>query len=560
MLEQQAQLEATLVLSEQVPFEIYLKGKDFNFKLFYGLWRGYVSDGSGIINGNLRLKGTLGKDFSDPKINYATAELDKFEFKLPGYSLINEKKLFLKYDENFFSIEGLSLKGTDTAFSFSGKTDEQGYLNFLGKGQLNIAFLSLIFKEFEYGEGLLHVELSIKGDKNDPKFNGKIFTKGSSLRLRSLDQTFDKINVNAFLEDKRLKIQTATFNIDEGSGSLEGSIDFPQIFSPHYNLKVNLTKGVFSLLDEIRLKLGGNITIEGSSPLVVGGDVHVSQVRVMKDLDWKKHVLSKKETDQPVLRKKKQNPVALNLNVKLMDKAKLESNIMNASLRGELSVKGNSINPILSGHIEVVEGDVTFQNNTFKFNSGQVFFQGQEKLDPAFKFDIASKIRKYEVQVLGSGTLSEYELQFQSEPPLPQADVVSLITLGVMVSELQGREALETTSIEAASLLFSEFKERLKLQSREKLGVDFKLSSSFSDTKHAVRPRIFVSKDIGKNLEASFSSTVDKESVFEDKIFNLEWKLNKGFSLLGVWEDKSQEAQDAESAFGVDIKFKYEFH
>ena len=559
ILERAARVEGKLTLSEPMPFEVYLKGKNFDFKLFYGLWRGYVSDGSGVINGSLRLKGMLDKSFSNPKINYAAIDLDRFEFKLPGYSLVNEKKFTLKYDDNFLEIQGVSLKGTDTNFSFAGKTDDRGNLNFLGKGRLNVAFLPLFFKEFEFGEGLVDLELSIQGDKDDPEFHGKVATKGSSLRSRTLDQTFDNIHLYAILDQKKLKFQAASFKMSEGSGSLEGDIDFPQLFSPQCNIQVHLNKGVFTFLDKIRLKAGGKILIQGFSPLRVGGDLRVFHAKIMEDLDWKRHLFQKEDLAQSRPSKEKQQPIDLNLHVKLEDKTQFESNIMNATLRGDINLKGNTLKPLVSGHMEVIDGNVTFKDNVFKFNSGQVSFQDQEKLNPAFKFVIESKIRKYEIQVSGSGTLDEYELQFQSEPPLPQADVVSLITLGIMVSELQEEGGLQTTSIEAASLLFSEFKERFKYHTKEKLGLDFRLSSSFSDTRHAVRPRIFVSKDLGKNLEASFSSTLDKENIFEDKVLNLEWKLNKGFSLLGVWEDESQETQDAASAFGLDMKYKYEF-
>ena len=200
-----------------------------------------------------------------------------------------------------------------------------------------------------------------------------------------------------------------------------------------------------------------------------------------------------------------------------------------------------------------------FLSHLFKIVTLHTSFDQENKMSPFFRFNLQGSVRKYAIQIDGMGTLNDYKVQLQSEPPLTETDIVSLLTLGIVSDQFQGSDAIEFTSLEAASFLFGQFQEKLAQASQQNFGVQFRLSSSFSDTKNAVRPRIFLSKGLSDNVDLHFSSTLDKETIFEDKILNLEWQLNKRFSVIGLWEDTGQDNQNTESAVGFDIKYKYEF-
>ncbi|MBI2646059.1 MAG: hypothetical protein HYW85_03365 [Deltaproteobacteria bacterium] len=66
-------------------------------------------------------------------------------------------------------------------------------------------------------------------------------------------------------------------------------------------------------------------------------------------------------------------------------------------------------------------------------------------------------------------------------------------------------------------------------------------------------------KSIGKRADTTFTSTLDRTSIFTDKEFNLKLNLNRHLSILGFWEDVSEERLQNNSSLGLDIKAQFEF-
>jgi translocation and assembly module TamB len=96
----------------------------------------------------------------------------------------------------------------------------------------------------------------------------------------------------------------------------------------------------------------------------------------------------------------------------------------------------------LIGEIDTVHGWVTFNNQTFTLVSGQILFTGGEKIDPSLNFDAQYTTSEYVVDVLVTGFASKPQIKLQSNPPLPKADILSLLLFGKTSSSLgQGQSA-----------------------------------------------------------------------------------------------------------------------
>jgi hypothetical protein len=104
------------------------------------------------------------------------------------------------------------------------------------------------------------------------------------------------------------------------------------------------------------------------------------------------------------------------------------------------------------GEVDTVRGNYTFQGRRFDIlREGRVRFDGSEDLNPAIDLRASRVISGVETVVRVRGTLKEPELSFTSNPPLDQADILSLIMFNQPINELGEGQQISIT--ERASAL-----------------------------------------------------------------------------------------------------------
>jgi hypothetical protein len=89
--------------------------------------------------------------------------------------------------------------------------------------------------------------------------------------------------------------------------------------------------------------------------------------------------------------------------------------------------------------------------------------------------------------------------------------------------------------------------------------VDLKVSSSQPTPEMASTPKVTLSKQWTPKFGASASSTLQANPTNNVK---LEYKMNKGMSVVGSWDGREyvQGQQDAaRNVFGLDLEYKLQF-
>src|SRR5262249_15478001 len=104
---------------------------------------------------------------------------------------------------------------------------------------------------------------------------------------------------------------------------------------------------------------------------------------------------------------------------------------------GDMSVYvGGTINIVkaprdrmrITGDVNTVRGSYTFQGRRFDIlRDGRIQFQGNEVIDPSLDLQASRVISGIETFVHIQGTMRQPELSFRSNPPLEEADILSLI-------------------------------------------------------------------------------------------------------------------------------------
>jgi len=104
------------------------------------------------------------------------------------------------------------------------------------------------------------------------------------------------------------------------------------------------------------------------------------------------------------------------------------------------------------GDVNTVRGNYSFQGRRFEImREGRIRFAGVDELNPSIDIRARRVISGVETFVRVQGTMKQPELTFSSNPPLDQADILSLIVFNQPINELG--EGQQVSLVERASSL-----------------------------------------------------------------------------------------------------------
>lgn len=112
---------------------------------------------------------------------------------------------------------------------------------------------------------------------------------------------------------------------------------------------------------------------------------------------------------------------------------------MSVTVGGLVSVRkpAGSNDPRILGEVNTIRGNYQFQGRRFEIvRDGRIRFQGADELNPILDLRARRLISGVETFVRVQGTMRQPELSFASNPPLDEADILSLIIFNQPVNEL----------------------------------------------------------------------------------------------------------------------------
>jgi len=459
------------------------------------------------------------------------------------------------------TLQPARFSGVDTSFTLEGGLSQKGDINLVMEGDLNNTFFSLIVPAIEKSGGKAKVSCRIGGTLKKPVFFGNYFLSDGLLKTSWFPHTLEQLSANITFSKDKISIHKLNGEVGGGRVDITGDILLSFFSVPHLDLRAEMSDVNIQYPKGLSSRLSGVLYLKGiKRPYDLTGNLILSEALYKENIDWESEILNFKRKPYFPKSIEAQKPTfKFNVSIKGTKNIFIKNNLADLEASADLFPRGYSDLIILVGKMELICGTAFFKDNLFKLNSAKVIFDNPVEIDPKFSILSETTIQEYKISLGIEGTLSKYTVRLSSQPPLPESDIVSLLTFGALRSEIEKQESLDVTSLELGSLFFGGVQKAVEAAARKQLGLKFRLSPSYSDTKHATVPRLLIGKTIAKNLDATFSSMFDKSSIFSEKEFNLKYNLHKNLSLLGFLEDPSEEELQDNASFGVDFKVQFEF-
>jgi autotransporter translocation and assembly factor TamB len=180
----------------------------------------------------------------------------------------------------------------------------------------------------------------------------------------------------------------------------------------------------------------------------IGGEIAITQSRFFKEIDILPIGLPGKP--KPAPKSARSEPVVilpppldkwkidLRIRTRPDDPFLVRGNVANGAVSMDLRVGNTGSQPWLDGAVTIDRFTGNLPFSTLTVENGHVYFTQNEPLLPVLDIQAQSRIRDYTVTAYIFGNAYQPQITFSSEPPLPHADIVSLLATGSTTSDISG--------------------------------------------------------------------------------------------------------------------------
>lgn len=334
-------------------------------------------------------------------------------------------------------------------FAFSVQQDK----NLDGKiaALLDLDSLSVIlpFSGIEYG-GQLQTDAKIVGTLSTIGLDGHMKVSDGMVMDRSGGIVLEDIEAQAIFDRQAITINNFKAVGENGIGGLEatGRIGLADLSSPQ--LQAELKANNVKLLQgpPYDLRLNGDLLL--SSPdngyLVSGelslGALTIQLPEVAGGSIPKLNIVEIEEEHSPSVFDK----MRLDLTFKAADRIFIRGYGVDAELGGELAIDGTITQPKVTGVLSAVRGRFEQFGRRFNLNRSDIRFTGEHPPAPRLDILAVADINDIETRVMLKGTPEDPNIEFASNPSLPDDEILAMILFGEDISQISPLQALQLAS------------------------------------------------------------------------------------------------------------------
>ena len=497
-----------------------------------------------VLEGNINMKGK-DREFEMNSI------FDFAKLSLYGYSFENKKDIVIETAGDEVRIESFSLSGQNAELSAEGSIAINRQFDLKLTGNLDITPLRILNEKISSlrGKGLFAVDIT--GPWENPEFVGKINVRDATVSIADFPYKIGPVYGTLYLKKDRIIFDSFDAEFAGGNIAMSGAGYMNKLALDKLFIS-SIIKGIrVRPMEEVNAVFDGGLFYEYSTESSsLTGDIEIQKAKYRKDVEFTSVILGLKEVKEaPAEYPDFLKETELNVHIAGSGNIFIDNNIAQAPVMIDLNIMGTAAKFGLIGRIEADEGNIYFRGNEFKVLKGSsVEFIEPNRIAPVFHILAEAYISNYYIKMVLDGTMDRFDVSLFSDPPLPEVDILSLLTFG----ELKGGDeglAGGLAASEAASLLTGNLQGEVQDTFKNITGFERFEVEPHTTTTGAFSPKVTVGKRLLENkLSVTYSTSI---GTTEEPIIKLKYNLNKKVSLEG--------SRNEIGSAGADIKYRFEF-
>ncbi|WP_039759394.1 translocation/assembly module TamB domain-containing protein [Bartonella queenslandensis] len=478
----QAQAQG-LVSLDKDKLDLHINLQSLSARLANSIIAGQAFDGTLI--GKVDVGGTM----KDPSAHFelSSQSLSAMTPKGPMSININARG---SYKKSTFYIENIIAtgdKGLD--LSIHGPVSLNGSEAKLNvKGIMPLDFVNLLLaKRGANITGTARLDTALNGALSKPQLTGNISIGDGSFFDSKTNVGLNNITLEGKLNGNHLLIEKASaFSFEGGRVSASGRISHDL----ETDLIFHLDNANYNDGSMILATLSGEMKMTGHflSDLVIGGDITVEKAEILvpdhfknaKFLDVRNKNLTtpiqttleradlKSTNKSPNVTEESSSVVLSNMRITARNQFFVRGKGLDAELGGRIHLAGplNDVHPV--GEFRMIRGRFDILSQRLNFDQGQASFSGN--LNPTVYFVTNNNSGDIRVTVTVSGTIDNLDINFSSQPNLPQDEILARLIFNRSLNELSPFQIAQLAA--AAADLAGASNTSLLNTLRAKIGLD----------------------------------------------------------------------------------------
>jgi hypothetical protein len=437
------------------------------------------------------------------------------------------------------TLEGALMVGPRSSLFVRAARRPDGTLSGNVAGQLPAALLGLFFSGGN-PRGTVELLGEILGTDAEPRFEGVARVEKGSLTVPGLPAPLTGIEGVFEIVPEVIALSGVRFQLSGGEGTCDGRL----ILSPalEFDLTAHGTRVRWPVVPGFTPSLQGDVRIVGTlDNLVVSGETTLQRTIYRRELSLQKLILE--GLMAPVRSSPEAGAVSLNLHVAVPGTLELSMPLAHLTARGDVRLVGTSARPGLLGRLEVMPGgELEMSSVRYEIDRATVTFTDPTRIEPFLDVVGHTTVQNWDISVAVVGTLERLTPTFTSTPPLPEMDIVALLSVGRRVEQVGQAQAGAVASTFLTEQLTGAVTNRARsLFALDQLSVD---PAATSDTGNPTA-RLTVAKQFSRDWIVTVSTTFasNREEVIVSR-----WRLGQGVYL--------EATRDTDGSYSMDVKWQ----
>ncbi len=490
--------------------------------------------GHSSASGELRVQGSL----RQPKNLTFTATLSDLNLDVENMKVHNQGPIEFSLSNQTVQLKTFRLLGEGTDLSAEGTVQLTGdrTLNLRARGQGNLTLLESFDSAFT-SAGTVDVDMSVSGTFSRPVMQGRMQITNGAIAYLDLPAAFSEINGSLTFDQNRLQLENLTAHTGGGVVTFGGNAAWLNhqlsfdVSLQEKDVRLRYPPGISSTANA-DLHFAGN-----SSASTLTGDITVTKLSVMPGFDFGAYLARTSRSAALPVTNPTLNRIRLDVHVMTTPELQMQTAVVRLSGDADLRLRGSAAKPVLLGRAEVLEGEVSFNGTKYELERGEITFKNPVTTTPELDLQATTHVRDYDITLGMNGEPDKLKVTYRSEPPLPEADIITLLALGRTTTEsaqLQESGQSSFTQEASSAIIAQALNATVTNRAQRLFGVSrIKIDPEglSNETTLGRGPAVTIEQQVADNLTITYSTSVEYAS---QQVIQVVYDLPHNISIVAI--------------------------
>jgi translocation and assembly module TamB len=491
--------------------------------------------GQSAVSGDLQLRGPV----RNPSELEVIGNLNDFFADIENIKVRNSGPMSFIISKKFLRLQQFHLigEGTDLTVGGTVRLDGDRDLDLRAQGHANLQLIQSYNSDF-ITSGEVAVDLTVGGTTSKPTTQGRLQVTNGSIAYSDLPSAISALNGSAVFNQDRLQIETLTARVGGGIVTFGG-------YATAYNRQLNFNLTLQT--QDVRLRYPPGVSSMANADLrwagtaaasVLSGDITITKLAVTPGFDFGASLARAAQSSALPQTNPLLNRIRMDVHIVTTPELQMQTAVVRLSGDADMHLRGTAAKPVLLGRADVTEGEVYFNGTKYRLERGDITFTNPVTTTPVLDLQASTHVRDYDINVNLNGGLDKLNLTYHSEPPLPVADIISLLALGQtqqQSAQLQQTGQSPFAQQASSAILAEALNSAISNRSRSLFGISHirvdpqGLNTETSPTTSS--PAVTIEQQVKDNLTLTYTTNVSQTS---QQIIQAEYNITRKISILGL--------------------------